>query len=365
MKHLSNVKIWWAGNVRAFTLVELLVVIAIIGILIALLLPAVQAAREAARRISCTNNLKQIGLSFHNYHDAHKGFPPGNIFQQYIYDDPGTHKWGWGYTYCGMMGWPAFLLPYMEQTALYDLIDFNHPAYIAYFPGPLDAGGDNHNMGDTCGVATPSGSPEPYYNYRASTSAPDSFHCPSAPKNVTKGFIKDYGINGGPGVRPNGTGGYFPDNCFPERWPTGKDVWNFTCDQAPFHMNSTRTFGSIVDGTSNTFFVLELASQTHPKYQVDPATGTQYSWAPSSPAGNPFLHVNYSVDGYVIGSAPPNDMNPPWGNGWRGMWARSYHTGGINVTLGDGSVQFVSNTIDLLTWYAAFTINQGESRALP
>ena len=88
---------------RAFTLVELLVVIAIIGILIALLLPAVQAAREAARRMQCTNNFKQIGLALHNFHDARKAFPP-------------THLGPW------KAGLPIFLFPYMEQTALYELV---------------------------------------------------------------------------------------------------------------------------------------------------------------------------------------------------------------------------------------------------
>ena len=91
---------------RGFTLVELLVVIAIIGILVALLLPAIQAAREAGRRSSCQNNLKQIGIAAQNFHDINGTFPPGMT-------DDDTNNFGWG----------AYLLPFMEQKPLYDRID--------------------------------------------------------------------------------------------------------------------------------------------------------------------------------------------------------------------------------------------------
>lgn len=91
---------------RGFTLVELLVVIAIIGVLVALLLPAVQAAREAARRMQCSNNLKQLGLAVHNYHDTYKVFPP----QMMNTTTSNDRRWGWG----------AVTLPYIEQNALYD-----------------------------------------------------------------------------------------------------------------------------------------------------------------------------------------------------------------------------------------------------
>src|SRR5262245_52247824 len=101
----------------AFTLVELLAVIAIIGILIALLLPAVQAAREASRRTQCRNNLKQLGIACHNYSNAKKVLPPGYSAAAGTAADATTPAWGWA----------AYLLPYMDETAMYGQIDFNQP----------------------------------------------------------------------------------------------------------------------------------------------------------------------------------------------------------------------------------------------
>src|ERR1700736_1935972 len=116
---------------RAFTLIELLVVIAIIGVLIALLLPAVQKVREAASRMSCTNNLKQIGLALHNYHDANRGLPPAKINSgssstrftpsYYANRDGGVFK---VYNHTGF----TLLLPYIEQDNLYRQFDFTKPS---------------------------------------------------------------------------------------------------------------------------------------------------------------------------------------------------------------------------------------------
>src|SRR5262249_27432706 len=125
----------WRRDLRAgFTLIELLVVIAIIAVLIGLLLPAVQKVREAANRTKCQNNLKQIGLACHNYHDVDKALPPGYLAAGPYTDGAMDTAPGWG--------WAAFLLPYLEQDNLYRQIDLNQPvqnspAIQAVLPGFL------------------------------------------------------------------------------------------------------------------------------------------------------------------------------------------------------------------------------------
>jgi prepilin-type N-terminal cleavage/methylation domain-containing protein/prepilin-type processing-associated H-X9-DG protein len=169
----------------AFTLVELLVVIAIIGILIALLLPAVQAAREAARRTQCTNNMKQLGIALHDYHDIYTRFPIGFAFDEFT---PGQPGWNRG-------GALVRLLPYVEQKAAYDLIDFRF--------------GDVEDR--TVFLNPPANTKSLYV---PSTIVP-GFKCPSDPRPDTQGWngarsMTNYQMCMGPTVMPEQTGNLSP-----------------------------------------------------------------------------------------------------------------------------------------------------------
>ncbi len=193
---------------RGFTLVELLVVIAIIGILVALLLPAVQAAREAARRMQCTNNLKQIGLAFHNYHDLQRTFPPGWI---------GRNEFSWG----------AFVLPNLEQEPLHDQFDFRRPLT------------DNVTGNPTNLVL-------------AQTDLP-GYRCPSAtgPKNKTP-YWQSTGAIGAltDQATANYIGSFGPLQIGPSAY---NQAWGFMT------RNETRRFRDLLDGTSNIMALGERA----------------------------------------------------------------------------------------------------------
>lgn len=307
-----------SGKSLAFTLVELLVVIAIIGILIALLLPAVQAAREAARRMQCTNNVKQIGLAMHTYHDAHKALPPGNIHLDWM---NGLHDAG--NVPCGMWGWPLFLLPFAEQQALYSQFNFSHRAY-AYGNGyPWEPHTSDR---DPCGDVE---------NQEIADKTPSFLRCPSAPHNEARSnSTKDYAVPSVDLAERAGTPAGPPELCRGPQW-------------AAFYRNSGVGLSKITDGTSHTFISLELSSTTHPKMSRQ-ATDA-----------NPFLFVNHASQGYAMwtvhsaGYCMPNDPNPLWIT--RG--ARGFHTGGLIAGMGDGAVIFVSDTIAFGVWNGTFTVS--------
>jgi prepilin-type N-terminal cleavage/methylation domain-containing protein len=298
-------------NRAAFTLVELLVVIAIIGILVALLLPAVQAAREAGRRSSCSNNLKQLGIGTHNYHDVLKVLPPGQL-----------NLLGSGSTPNGFVRqcWMQQLLPYIEQKPLYDVIQAGQAAnYTCHINGVQNR--------------------------------IDTLSCPSdgkAGKNITAGSTSST-PNPAQGFHGNyvacATSGLFGD--------TGQGNIG-TVMTGMFYCYSRTKLSSCVDGTSNTLFFSEIvlvedtgAHDLRGRYHNTWEGNTLFSCAytPNTTVGD---RSSYCI-------AAPQAPCQTLGTTGLVQSARSYHPGGVQVGLGDGSVRFISNTITPVVWQAAAT----------
>jgi len=333
---------------RAFTLVELLVVIAIIGILIALLLPAVQAAREAARRSQCTNNLKQITLALHNFHDSRGAFPVGSPSKTCTgYETIPGWQYRWGPL--------AMLTPYMEQFNVYKSLNLDVPLYghTGVYNGP-GVGVHPSNQGPVSQEIS-------------------FFYCPSdKSQKVEPAF---------------GATNYMA--CWGRSAPTSTGTAMFDTDGL-FNDKSGIRFADVIDGTSNT----AAFSETILPDPNMPSSGgvvlTQDNkdlvivGAPSS--GGPFLTEDWCsrfgqpvaarpnrgarwVDGFVLYTAyyhwqGPNSPIPDCSK-WaplRSLWqsARSRHPGGVNVGFADGSIRFVSSTVDLNVWRAAGSRNGGE-----
>ena len=304
-----------------FTLVELLVVIAIIGILVALLLPAVQAAREAARRTSCSNNLKQLALAALNYEDSLKTLPPGStggmIDTQNFpspWCDP-TNGCGlpWGH-----FSWSATILPFMEAGTLYDRIDFTKPAYAETIWETV--GGAKSNRGPAGDAA----------NQFVAMNAPKTFTCPSAHRVMPREQYKDYAINGGTGA------------CCPERnkSPASMDGVAFA--------QSFLKLSQVTDGMSNTFLFLEQAHFG------------SHSWVAEDWGTNEFIWVHHVSQGYVLSSEHDGTPSPPNCTIWNHRAAHSDHPGGVQAAMLDGRVIFVSDHIDFSVYKASFSRHGGE-----
>jgi len=305
----------------AFTLVELLVVIAIIGMLIALLLPAVQAAREAARRMSCSNNMKQTALAMHNHHDVYNMLPPGNRF---IPDLNTTANHEVDNSYCGMVAWTAYILPFTEQQALYDTIDFSLSMYTEAVPDSyLES-----PPGSACGNVA---------NRTVSEQTPPFLRCPTTAN--TRRTQKDYSL---------------PGMDWPERSNRGRvSPYHRPSRYLAFYQNSESTLATVTDGTSNIFMIIEQSSMLPAKAH------TNQDWPRD--AQNPFLFTSHTGAGYAmftvrnVTNIPPNSTALPLGQHRKG--ARSFHTGGVQVARFDGSVHFIADTIDFALWVNQNVIN--------
>jgi prepilin-type N-terminal cleavage/methylation domain-containing protein/prepilin-type processing-associated H-X9-DG protein len=319
-----------------FTVIELLVAIAIIGVLVALILPAVQGAREAARRTQCTNNLKQIGHAFHSYHDAIGQFPPAYVAVRNAilpsfmsprgqYDDANIHTYG------------EFLLPYLEENNVYKGIDFKAP----YF-SPIDL--------TSIGLA----------NYKATNQSTvaislPTFLCPSSPSRSANPFSFTwtdlpipitYKVGGNDYGPSNGiaTGGLLP--LAPSQ---GGGVANGVMSD-----NNLRTkVRDVTDGTSQTALMWEIGAR--PMIYVGgrklPGTTGGGAWADILNAENWFR--GSTPDGAVGGPCAINCTN----QAETGVY--SFHPGGVNVLLTDGSVQFLGENTDVGIFVSLVTLQGG------
>jgi prepilin-type N-terminal cleavage/methylation domain-containing protein len=308
---------------NGFTLVELLVVIAIIALLIALLLPAIQAAREAARRAQCTDHLKNLALAVHNYHDINQAMPAGNVHLSeslvtFSCTQSGAHWSNTGATnkidtfYCGMIGWPIAILPFCEQTTLFKMIDVSRQAYNPM--GDDDYAANAHNVIDPIGPADPAGVQSNEYVAR---NAPPIFRCPSTPAIGDIKWSKDYVVNGG--------GAGSERNYVDSNPPEGGS----NCLFAPFYMNSWLNFATVTDGLSNTIMMTDRSSR-----------GVNASNEELTFSVNPFYYVCHQGEGYYKTRVETIRVN-----GTSRADPFSFHAGGVNLSLIDGSVRFCTDTI--------------------
>jgi prepilin-type N-terminal cleavage/methylation domain-containing protein len=291
---------------RGFTLVELLVVIAIIGILIALLLPAVQAAREAARRSSCTNNMKQIGLAMHNYHDTNQRLP----FGSHHYD-----RWGW----------PPRLLAFMEGTAEFNQYDFK----VASWQNNNFALIKAIHRGFLCPSDSLSDRIIEEENFAGPTWAISQCDYGSCIGD----YINSTGVGVGPayGNNPSGTAAPYEVRGMIGRWR-----W-------------AARFGDVPDGLSNTILLGECIGALC----ITQNFGTQ-CWGTTS---HPINFMNQSLI-----DSPPTQANPRWDES---IGFRSMHSGGANFCLGDASVRMLNDSIDGAVYRAMASRMGGEAVQAP
>lgn len=272
-----------------FTLVELLVVIAIIGVLIALLLPAVQQAREAARRMQCSNNLKQIGLGLHNYHDTFLSLPPGALT-------------------VNQLGWHVFLLPFIEQRALHDNFSFAQGT----FNGGTNAEGPNKNKYGPTKI--------------------DMYLCPSSDifltthgsstlTDGTKAYTTHYyGVMGPIGTNPQ-TGAAYSH--------TASGGQGGYARQGMLLSDNSISFRDVTDGLTNTYAIGEISGPL----------GNYASWVRGAQISD---HGVASTKNVKFGV----NQHDSTGGNFNCISFSSRHPGGAQFQMGDGSVKFIAETID-------------------
>jgi prepilin-type N-terminal cleavage/methylation domain-containing protein/prepilin-type processing-associated H-X9-DG protein len=312
---------------RGFTLIELLVVIAIIAVLIALLLPAVQAARAAARRLQCVNNLKQLGLAMHNYNGTLGTFPIGRMGVNRPTGDLGYPGDTTGGNHRRTWAW--LMLPYIEQSSLYQSINFA----LTY----NDASQTTALITQVPGYLCPS---DPGAGIINAYAAGWKFHLGNYMVNWGNTHYDQAGVTG--------------ENPF--NGPLGDTVMFLG---APFALDKSFGLQAITDGTSNTLLMSEVivgqpngtaaANIDHRGAMFNDDHNCAMFMAYTTPNSKTFDQVTgWCVYPYLTN--PPCNTNAPAFNA-----ARSFHTGGVNALTADGSVKFVKDSIAITVWRALST----------
>lgn len=307
---------------RGFTLIELLVVIAIVAVLVGLLLPAIQKVRDAAARVQCQNNLKQLGLALHNFHDANQGFPPSG------YTTTGPTNLAGRY-----VGWRPLTLPYIEQENLKKLYNFNSDWWVGTNPVAASVPVKTYQCPSVPGrvevLSAIAKAPRPAM----------TFANPLAPTDYEAIM----------GVQPSAINPHL-----------ATAIYNSSNRFAVMHRDSRVRLIDVTDGTSSTLMVVEAAGRPlvyrNRSARTDLSNDQGIGWADSE---GPFSFDGASSDGSLEGCGPAGGCTSVM-NRKNDNEPFAFHSGGMNVVFADGHVAFLRESISLTTFAALSTRAAGE-----